>query len=119
MGRKITALAEGIADAEVEAKMAEAESDLEIQAMYEEQVELLYDLVVPEDSIPDAGAVREYFRIRTDIQDMLSTKAGIDANAIKVTSICMNCWRERQGMSRQGLRWRFRMRSYTDNICCP
>ena len=80
---KITALAEGIADAEVEAKMAEAESDLEIQAMYEEQVELLYDLVVPEDSIPDAGAVREYFRIRTDIQDMLSTKAGIDANAIK------------------------------------
>jgi hypothetical protein len=80
---KITALAEGIADAEVEAKMAETESDPEIQAMYEEQVELLYDLVVPEDSIPDAGAVREYFRIRTDIQDMLSTKAGIDANAIK------------------------------------
>ncbi|HEY8350319.1 MAG TPA: hypothetical protein VIM13_10880 [Clostridia bacterium] len=81
--RKIMVLAEDIADAGTEAKIAETESDPEIRAMYEKQADLLYRLVVSDDGMPDAETVKEYIRARKDTQALLSAKTGIDIDAVR------------------------------------
>jgi hypothetical protein len=80
---KIYALAREISDAGAESKLAEAESDPEVQSLYEKQADLLCRLVVSDDGRPDAEAVREYIRMSNDIQALLSTKAGIHPDAVK------------------------------------
>jgi hypothetical protein len=80
---KIKALAEGIADPGIEARIEESESDPEIRAMYEKQADLLYRLVVSDEGMPDAEAVAEYIRTRKDTLALVSEKAGIDANAVE------------------------------------
>jgi len=81
--RKIIVLAEDIADAGIEARIAETESDPEIRAMYEKQADLLYRLAVSDDGVPVAETVREYIRTRKDTQALLSAKTGIDIDAVR------------------------------------
>jgi hypothetical protein len=79
----IAALTRGIGDSDIEARIVEAESDPAVQNMCEKQADMLYRLVVSDDGRPDTESVREYIRMRKDTQALLSSKTGIDEDAVK------------------------------------
>lgn len=61
---------------DVEEMMAELESDSSIQALYKEQSELLYRLVISEEIVPDADDIREYIKTREETLEAFRRHAG-------------------------------------------